>query len=160
MPKFVEVPVYTVGELSEKAKEKAYYAWYSIAKYECTDNISTIESFCDLFRVRLINCEVCEYRYDYTVEIPQQRNITKRKALAMVNSWEITQGYFLACIALDAMKESWYCGSIKYAISNALESMFLAYQRDIEYQESVEYFVESCESNGWAFLENGELFNV
>lgn len=160
MPKMIEIPVYTINELSEKAKEKAYYAWYSIAKYDYSDNISTIESFCDLFGVRLIDWEVCSYRYDYTVELPNQRNITKKQAIAMVNSWETSQGYFLASVACDAIKERWYCGSIKYAIRNALDNMFQAYQSDIEYCESVEYFVESCEANEWTFLESGELFNV
>ena len=160
MPKMIEVPVFTIGELSQNARDKAYYDWYSIAKYECSDNISTIESFCDLFNVRLNDWEVCEYRYEYSVEIPQQRSITKKQALAMVSSWEVTQGYFLASVACDAIKESWYCGSIKYAIRNALDSMFQAYQNDLEYLHSLECFVEDCEANEWTFLENGELFNV
>ena len=78
----------------------------------------------------------------------------------MVNSWEITQGYFLASIACDAIKEDWENGDIKLAIEDALESMFLACQRDLEYYESTECFVESCEANEWTFLENGELFHV
>lgn len=160
MPKMIEVPVFTIGELSEKAQDKAYYDWYSIAKYECSDNIATIESFCDLFNVRLNDWEVCEYRYDYTVEIPNQRSIPKREAIAMVNSWETSQGYFLASVACDAIKSDWSCGSIKYAIRNALDSMFQAYQNDLEYQNSVECFIEDCEANEYTFLESGELFIV
>ena len=160
MPKMIEVPVFTIGELSQNARDKAYYGWYSVAKYECSDNISTIESFCDLFNVKLVDWEVCEYRYDYSVEIPQQRNITKKQAIAMVNSWEITQGYFLASVACDAIKEDWQHGDIKLAIDTAVDNMFKAYQSDIEYLNSIECFVESCEANDWTFLESGELFNV
>ena len=158
MPKFVEIPVFTIGELSENARDKAHSEYLSCGDY--SDNISTIESFCNLFDIDLQDCSVDSYSYDYTVEIPNQRGITKKQALAMVNSWETTQCYFLASIACDAIKESWYCGSIKYAIRNALDNMFQAYQADIEYCESVECFIESCEANEYTFLESGELFNV
>ena len=158
MPKMIEIPVYTIGELSDKARDKAHSEYLACGDY--SDNIDTIKSFCDLFCVNLKDWSVDSCSYDYTVEIPQQRSITKKQAIAMVNSWEITQGYFLASIACDAIKEDWTNGDIKIAIENALESMFLACQHDIEYCESVECFVESCEANEWTFLESGELFYV
>ena len=158
MPKMIEIPVYTIGELSEKARDKAHSDYLSCGDY--SDNIDTIKSFCDLFDIDLQNWSVDSCSYSYDATIPQQRNITKRKALAMVNSWEITQGYFLASIACDAIKDTWENGDIKLAIEDALESMFLACQRELEYYESVECFVESCEANEWTFLESGELFYV
>mgnify|MGYP003591033743 CR=1 FL=1 len=158
MPKMIEIPVYTIGELSEKARDKAHSDYLSCGDY--SDNIDTIKSFCDLFDIDLQNCSIDSCSYSYDATIPQQRNITKRKALAMVNSWEITQGYFLASIACDAIKDTWENGDIKLAIEDALESMFLACQRELEYYESVECFVESCEANEWTFLESGELFYV
>ena len=161
MPKFVEIPVFTVGELSEKAQYKAHSEYLSCGfDFDHSDNISTIKSFCDLFCVDLKNFSVDTCSYGYTVEIPQQRGVTKRKALAMVNSWEITQCYFLASVACDAIKSDWENGDIKLAIENALDSMFLSCQRDLEYYESVEYFTETCEANEWTFLESGELFHV
>lgn len=161
MPKFVEVPVFTIGELSEKAKDKAHYEYLSCGfDFDVSDNIDTIKSFCDLFCVDLKNWSVDSCSYSYDATIPQQRSITKKQAVAMVNSWETSQGYFLASIALDAIKSNWQYGDIKQAIENVLDSMFLAYQRDLEYYESVEYFVESCEANEWTFLESGELFYV
>ena len=158
MPKMIEVPVFTIGELSEKARDKAHSEYLSCGDY--SDNIDTIKSFCDLFDIDLQNWSVDSYSYDYTVEIPKQRSITKRQALAMVNKWEITQGYFLASIACDAIKDCWQYGNIKQAIENALDNMFQACQHDIEYCESVEYFTESCDANEWTFLESGELFHV
>ena len=161
MPKMIEIPVYTVGELSEKARDKAHSEYLSCGfDFDHSDNISTIKSFCDLFDVTLYAWSVdsCSYSYDATT--PQQRHITKKQAIAMVNSWETTQGYFLASVAYDAIKNDWQNGDIKLAISNCLDSMFQACQCDLEYCESVEYFVESCEANEWTFLENGELFNV
>ena len=160
MPKFIEVPVYTIGELSDKARDKAHAEYLSCGfDFDVSDNISTIKSFCDLFDVDLKSWSIdsCSYSYDATT--PQQRNITKREAIAMVNSWEITQGYFLASIACDAIKSEWYSGDIKHAIGEALDSMFQAMQSDLEYQQSVECFVESCESNEWTFLESGELYH-
>ena len=161
MPKMIEVPVFTIGELSENARDKAHSVYLACCfDFDYSDNISTIKSFCNLFSVNLFawSIDSCSYSYDAT--IPQQRNISKKQAIATVNSWEITQCYFLASVACDAIKDTWEDGDIKLAIENALESMFLACQRDIEYQESVECFVESCEANGWTFLESGELFHV
>ena len=161
MPKIVEIPVYTIGELSEKARDKAHSAYLSCSfDFDYSDNIDTIKSFCDLFCVDLKDWSVDSCSYGYTVKIPQQRNITKRKALAIVNSWETTQCYFLASVACDAIKSDWQNGDIKLAIESALDNMFLSCQRDLEYYESVEYFVESCETNNWTFLESGELFHV
>ena len=161
MPKFVEVTVFTIGELSEKARDKAHSNYLACCfDFDYSDNISTIKSFCDLFYVTLFawSVDTCSYSYDAT--IPNQRLITKKQAIAMVNKWEITQGYFLASVACDAIKEDWQHGDIKRTIEGALDNMFKACQLGIEYQESVECFVESCESNEWTFLESGELFNV
>ena len=158
MPKMIEIPVFTIGELSENARDKAHSAYLSCGDY--SDNISTIKSFCDLFDIDLKSCSVDSYSYSYDATIPQQRSITKREAIAMVNSWEITQGYFLASVACDAIKDCWQNGDIKQAIENALDNMFKSCQSDLEYYESVECFVESCEANEWTFLESGELFHV
>ena len=161
MPKMIEIPVYTVGELSEKARDKAHSEYLSCGfDFDHSDNISTIKSFCDLFDVTLYAWSVYSCSYSYDATITKQRNITKRKALAMVNSWEINQGYFLASVAYDAMKSEWQNGDIKQAIKKVLDSMFKAWQHDLEDCESVEYFVESCEANEWTFLESGELFYV
>ena len=161
MPKMIEIPVYKIGELSEKARDKAHSGYLSCGfDLDVSDNISTIKSFCDLFSVDLKSCSVDSYGYSYDATIPNQRNITKKQAVAIVNSWETSQGYFLASVACDAIKEDWQQGDIKHALENALDSMFNACQRDLEYYESVECFVDSCKANGWTFLESGELFYV
>ena len=158
MPKMIEIPVFTIGELSEKARDKAHSDYLSCGDY--SDNIDTIKSFCDLFNVTLYSWSIDSCSYSYDATIPQQRNITNRKAIAMVNSWEISQCYFLASVACDAIKDTWESGDIKRAIEAALDGMFKACQRDLEYYESVEYFVESCDANEYTFLESGELFHV
>ena len=161
MPKIVEVPVFTIGELSEKSRDKAHSAYLSDSfDFDYSDNISTIKSFWDLFDIDLKNWSVDSCSYSYDATIPNQRNITKKQAIAMVNSWETSQGYFLASVACDAIKTDWENGDIKHAIEDALDNMFKACQSDIEYQESIECFVESCEANEYTFLESGELFNV
>lgn len=161
MPKMIEVPVFTIGELSEKAQDKAHSDYLSAGfDFDHSDNISTIKSFCELFGVNLKDWDISEYSYSYDATIPQQRNITKKQALAMVNSWETTQCYFLASIACESIKSDWQNGDIKLAIEDALDNMFQACQRELEYYYSVEYFVESCEANEWTFLESGEMFNV
>ena len=134
MPKMIEIPVFTIGELSDNAREKAHSNYLAGSfDFDYSDNISTIKSFCDLFEVTLFawSIDSCSYSYDAT--IPQQRDITKRKAIAMVNSWETSQGFWLAIIACDAMKSDWQHGDIKLAIENSLDCMFKACQRDLEY---------------------------
>ena len=161
MPKMIEIPVYTIGELSDKARDKAHSEYLSCGfDFDYSYNISTIKSFCDLFDVTLFAYSVDSSCYSYDATIPNQRNITKRNAIAMVNSWEITRGYFLASIACDAIKANWQHCDIYLAIEDALDNMFKAWQHDLEYNESIECFIESCEANEWTFLESGELFNV
>lgn len=159
MPEVKQVTVYSVTELSDKAKDKAFYKWCSLAMYDGSDNIGTIESFCKVFNVKLVDWQVCEYRYGYNVEIPQQRGITKRKAFSMVNLLEHNQGYFLAGIACESIKSGWYRGDARYAIRNCLDDMFKAYQDDFEYYYSMESFIDMCEANDWQFLVNGDLFH-
>lgn len=161
MPKSVEVLVYPFNELSDKAKDKAHYDHLSSGfEYAwSSESGDTIRSFCDLFNVDLKDSEVCSYRYGYTVEIPQQRGITKRKALSMVQDWANKDGYWLSSIACESIKSGWYHGDIKYSIRNCLDDMFKAYQDDLEHQESIEYFSELCDCNEWQFLENGEMFH-
>ena len=159
MAQVKQVNVFDITELSDKAKDKAFYEWCGLSMYDGSDNIGTIESFCQLFNVNLKDWEVCEYRYGYTVDIPQQRNITKRKALAMVNQWEVNQGYFLASIACESIKSGWYKGDIKYTIRNCLDDMFKAYQDDMECYYSMESFIETCQCNDWLFHTDGRIFS-
>ena len=120
MPKLVEVPVFTIGELSEKARDKAHSDYLSCSfDFDHSDNISTVKSFCDLFDVTIFAWSVDSCSYSYDATIPQQRDITKRKALAMVNSWETAQCYFLASVACEAIKDTWEDGDIKRAIEDA-----------------------------------------
>lgn len=56
-----EYKVFTIDELSEKAKDKAYSKWYEENEYPMADdNIHTLESFCKIF-----NIQAKEWEYGY-----------------------------------------------------------------------------------------------
>lgn len=163
MPKFVEVQVFAFGELSEKAKDKAHYEYlYHGFDYDESDNIETIKSFCKLFDIELQNWSIDSCNYYYDAKIPVQRGITKKQAIAMVNQWEISQGYCLAYSAVNAISDAnnWRYGDLKYVIDQCLDAMFKACRDDYDYQSSIEYFAELCGANEWVFLESGEMFDA
>jgi len=163
MPKFVEVQVFAFSELSEKAKDKAHYEYlYHGFDFDEADNIGTIKSFCDLFDVRLIDWSIdcCHYYYD--AKIPNQRSVTKKQAIAMVEQWSDKIGYYLCYDAMQEMQnqDNWRHGDLKYVIDNAIDAMFKSWRNDLEYYHSIEYFAELCECNDWVFLESGEMFDA
>lgn len=163
MPKSIQVQVFAFSELSEKAKDKAHSDYlYHGFDFDEADNIGTIKSFCDLFDIELQNWSIDSCNYYYDAKIPNQRGITKKQAVAMVGSWEISQGYFLANVVTQAMSDAvnWRYGDLRYVIDNAIDAMFKSWRNDLEYYYSIEYFAELCECNEWVFLESGEMFDA
>lgn len=52
----IEITVYTIDELSEKAKEKAYHNWLQQNDYPWeNENRKTLEEFCRIFPVKVID---------------------------------------------------------------------------------------------------------
>lgn len=50
--------------------------------------------------------------------------------------------------------------TVKSVIQDCVYSMFKAFNADCEASESMDYFAELCEVNGWTFEEDGTMRNV
>lgn len=50
--------------------------------------------------------------------------------------------------------------TVKSVIQDCVYSMFKAFNADCEASESMDYFAELCEGNGWTFEEDGTMRNV
>ena len=60
---------------------------------------------------------------------------------------------FILCENLDQE------ATVQSIIEDCVRSLFAVLVEDVGYQSSMEAFVESCEANGYTFLENGEMVN-
>lgn len=49
--------------------------------------------------------------------------------------------------------------SMEELIEDCFNSFFAAWKKQIEYENSEEYFTEVCEANEWYFTESGEFYN-
>jgi hypothetical protein len=55
--------VYKVDELSDKAKENAYWKWLKGFEYDASDNRATLKAFEEIFKVKVSrwNYDACTY---------------------------------------------------------------------------------------------------
>ena len=59
----VEINIYEIGELSEKASEIAYHDWLNTCDYPFSDDYNTtLDIFCDVFGFKVTDYR-CDYRY-------------------------------------------------------------------------------------------------
>ena len=60
--------VYKVDELSDKAKENAYWKWLKGFEYDASDNRATLKAFEEIFKVKVSrwNYDACTYNFQIT----------------------------------------------------------------------------------------------
>ena len=58
--------VYKVDELSDKAKENAYWKWLKGFEYDASDNRATLKAFEEIFKVKVSrwNYDACTYNFN------------------------------------------------------------------------------------------------
>ncbi len=70
MPETRTIQVYKVTELSEKAKDHAFYRWLEYDSYSWQDeNRDTLDSFCKLFPVKVAHWEYDDLHYSIRCEL-------------------------------------------------------------------------------------------
>lgn len=59
--------VYKVDELSDKAKENAYWKWLKGFEYDASDNRATLKAFEEIFKVKVSrwNYDACTYNFQF-----------------------------------------------------------------------------------------------
>ena len=174
--KTIEITGYSTGELSDKAKETAYYDWLNNWEYyQHDDNMNSIREFCKIF-----DCEITDYeygyRYDYSFNTEyDDEELSKLDLLAKVyfnylkvfkhakykesSECQLT-GYYIDEILLDTIRKflhEQHHYSYRDLIEECFDKAFSHFVKDYEYTSSMEYFEEYCEANDCYFTENGKL---
>eukprot|EP00975_Prorocentrum_lima_P039383 8277465-Prorocentrum_lima.AAC.1 len=77
--------VYKVDELSDKAKENAYWKWLKGFEYDASDNRATLKAFEEIFkrgRGRTVRCAVAEIHREQLLAQPfQAQDLLAQKGL-------------------------------------------------------------------------------
>lgn len=173
----VTVNVFSIEELEDKVREKLYDKWLGESYYFWeNESMESIKEFCKFF-----NCELREYwvdwnGYDFDVfcavdeesdvrEIVES-NYAYMKKYAQYGSSESCEltGYCLDDDLLEPIRKylegkSTYA-TYYYLMQDCLGKAFYSMQKDIEYSQSMECFMEECEGNGYLFTEKGIRIDI
>lgn len=163
----IEQTVYQYSELSDKAKEKAYYKWLSLSSdYPWyNDNSKTVEEFAKalgLWHLHADSAE-CLIRELKNLDILTKEGL-RGKGKKFVKSLEEKDcpftGYWLDYVIFDTLKE--HCKvhpfDIKAAVIDALQNVEKAIQQDIDDYYSQESFADHCEANEYEFFADGTQY--
>ena len=154
------INIYTYAELTQAAKDTAFYDYLSDG-YEhayTEENIASVRAFCEYFGVSIQDYSLgtCSYSYIKTdVCNEHMRGIKPKAPIDSIDSWGI------GCSMDYGLLEGWEAfiqdnpsdtlGAFKSAIDQAVIDIV----KDMEWQESQEYFEELAECNDWEYVANG-----
>lgn len=142
-------------ELSDTAKERARAWWREHIDFDGSDELHSIQAFCEHFGVRLTHWSVgayspIEYKHDASNE-----NFRGLK-LKDFSHDHMPTGYYLDCDLWQtfyiAFKNT---GDAKQAFDDALDAGFRGWRADMEYRLTDEAVDEDIEANEYEFDENG-----
>ncbi len=159
--KTIKLNIYNIDELSDEAKEKAHQDYISSEYFEYSwlnESIESVKAFCNAFNCDLIDYELSTYRQGYlksNIDNECIRGITK-KDLPRLNAY--LSGYCLDSDLMYSFYEN-YQGDIIEAFNNALDDGLKAITKDMEYQESLEYFLDHAGVNNYKYLSDGSYYH-
>lgn len=152
----IELKLYTIEELDEKAKERARNWWRSIGETSWHDeSLESIKAFCEHFGVTLKTWEVGAYSSPYFSTDAENSHFRGLKLSQFKPEYSPT-GYCLDwplwSVFFHSFKRS---GDAKAAFLEGLEEGFKCWVSDLEDQNSDEYIDELLQANEYTFTENG-----
>jgi len=155
----IEINIYEIHELNDKAKERARnwyregfeYHWWDEAK-------NSIRTFIEHFGGAMQDWQLGERGRDYI-----KTDITpahfRGKKLSDFSPDFMPTGYCFDCDLWETFHKEWKRTSDPmYAFEQALEATMSAIASDIEYQYSNEAIDESISANGYRFTEDGRFY--
>lgn len=174
----VEIKVYSFDELPEEAKEKALLDYACAVPYFWgNDAIKSIQTLAEKFNSRLSYYSIDwleKHRSSWSFEVPHYMDdITEQELKEIIDSLGtfdketlkghgdcVLTGYCADEDAIDGLRKAYFQGErdIKELLMSAMDSLFDSCQSDYEYQLSEKGYSEHCETNGYRFTEDGELF--
>lgn len=154
------ITLYKFDELpSEHAKEKARYWWRSTADYPWWGEAKeSIEAFCKLFGVELVDYEVSTHRPYYFKTDAANRHFrgVKLKKFDMLHS---PTGYCLDYTLCYTFHKTFRdTGDAKHAFNEALDAAFKDIVNDMEWLDSDEAIDETLIANEYEFTIDGTIY--
>ncbi|NDB68930.1 MAG: hypothetical protein EB015_13165 [Methylocystaceae bacterium] len=151
------INVYKFEELSEKTQEKILNNWRQNSCEDYSDELSSIQAYCDFFNVKLINYEIGGYRPLYYKTNANNENFRGRK-LKDFNPDYMPTGLYIDCDLWGSFyKHFEKTGDCKGAFDHGLWAGFKALETEIEERDSDEYIKNCIEINEYEFYDDGSM---
>lgn len=157
----IKLNLYNIDELAKEAQEKAHQDYITSTYFEyfwLDESIESVKAFCNAF-----NCDLVDYQLDSYGHSFLKANIDndcvrgmKKKDLPAKDS-ELT-GYIIDFVMLESFHKH-YKSDIIEAFNIALDDGLKAIINDMEYQESMEYFIEHSEANEYQYTIDGGFYS-
>ena len=154
--------VFSFNELSEEAQKKAWERYISSNHFEYNwtdEGIDSMHKFAGAFGITLGKYEISTYGNSFVhtnADRDRFRGIAFKKAVEMIV--DNTNGY---CV-YETMKDTFIKsmkdhGDMKNSFLEGIDAGLRDIVKDMEYQESFEYFKDMAECNEYEFYDNGNL---
>jgi hypothetical protein len=150
------IQLYTIGELGEKAKQKAISHFRETHQYFWFDEgMESLKTFTNHFGVSILDYEIgayCPFHYKTNDTNQNFRGLKLRGFQRDYAPTGYCLDYDVWMTFYDSFKES---ANAKLAFHEALYAGFKAIRDDMEWQLSDEYLFEHIEANEYEFLADG-----
>jgi len=152
------ISVYSIDELSNEAKARAHsdFMGGGFEYFWLDEGIESIKAFCEQFGCKVTDYTIgtCGHSYIKT----NADNSTFRGIGAKFKIAEFPTGYCIdEALRIAYLAEFERTHSAKLAFNAAIDAALKAIISDMEYQETMEYFLEHAEANEYKFLGNGRM---
>lgn len=160
--------LYQITELSGEAKEKAYDEWlysrYYYASHYSYDYRSRQDDSIDgLCGWRLATYLTNNHWSDLYTPKFYWNGRKGRKSRILVDTCCPLTGYYIDDCILDPiykfLESPTETVTFDNLMNDCLDSFFRACRDDMESTQTLEYFTEESNANGWEYLSDGKLFN-
>lgn len=158
MPKVIPVTVYEIHELSDEAQAHAHSEYLNDAQeYFIDEEIQRVKDFLKHCGNELTDYSLSPYSYSYmntTIENETIRNLSPKDVLTF------EEEMWIDGVMIKAFKKhlEMFPGDVRNALIGAVDVATNSIVGQMEYQDSLEYFIEACEANDYTFRKNGEMF--
>jgi len=156
-----QITTYNIDELSQEAQEKAHENYLSNGYFEyfwLDEALDSAREFCDLFGVKITDYSLSTCQASWINTNAQNSHFRGVKPVDFkerdLTGYCADYSLFLGANLRLENKP----GDIKGAFNAALDEWLHFVIRDMESQESFEYFKDMAISNEWQFLESGKIY--
>ena len=156
----ININLYTFGELSGKAKEKAMQELYFAAEYPWHDeNRDTLKAIEKAFKLERFDWGYGTYNSHCSFIVPHDlKQGMGKKAIKRLFSIYLDDGFWLTeFFKSDFMTAFEKHGNIKQGLNDAISGVIKACQKDMEDYFSEESLADHAGANGYEFSEDGGL---